>query len=159
TESQRFGLFRLTGPPAGPRQVNWAIDNSNTDPTRNNVRILATTGGYRDDNGTPTRFISIIAFAQNPTFFAPPGSAQPCAQSDGTSVKRSVNPNALGPSILDSKGNVIGPNTMHDIVAQFEAYAGVKQKLPNGTFAFQPCSATVTTNCFSTDVSTPNLRQ
>ncbi len=66
---ERFGLFRKTGPPAGPGQVNWLIDHSNTDPDRNNVRILATTGGYRDDTGSPTQFISIIAFLLNQNFF------------------------------------------------------------------------------------------
>jgi hypothetical protein len=65
----RFGLFRKTGAPAGPNQVNWVIDNSNTDPNRNNVRILASTGGYKDDTGSPTQFISIIAFLPDQTFF------------------------------------------------------------------------------------------
>jgi hypothetical protein len=65
----RFGLFRQTGPPAGPGQFNWVVDNSNTDPTRKNVRILATTGGYIDDTGAPTDFISIIAFLFDQTFF------------------------------------------------------------------------------------------
>jgi hypothetical protein len=65
----RFGLFRKTGAPAGPNQVNWLIDNSNTDPNRNNVRILASTGGYKDDTGSPTQFISIIAFLPDQTFF------------------------------------------------------------------------------------------
>ena len=37
-----------------------------------NVRILATTGGYVDDGtGAPTDFISIIAFAPNQNFFLP----------------------------------------------------------------------------------------
>lgn len=65
----RFGLFRKSGAPAGPNQVNWVLDNSNTDPTRNNVRILASTGGYKDDTGSPTQFISIIAFLPDQTFF------------------------------------------------------------------------------------------
>lgn len=67
----RFGLFRETGPPAfEPDQVNWVVDDSNTDPTRRNVRILATTGGYVDDGtGSPTDFISIIAFVTNQSFF------------------------------------------------------------------------------------------
>ena len=67
----RFGLFRKTGPPAFELgQVNWVADDSNTDPTRRNVRILATTGGYVDDGtGSPTDFISIIAFVTNQSFF------------------------------------------------------------------------------------------
>jgi len=67
----RFGLFRQTGPPAFlPGQVNWVVDNSNTDPDRKNVRILATTAGYIDDGtGAPTQFISLIAFLLNQNFF------------------------------------------------------------------------------------------
>jgi hypothetical protein len=66
----RFGLFRRTGPPAQNGQVNWVIDNSNTDPDRNDVRILATTAGYIDDGtGAPTQFISLIAFMLNQSFF------------------------------------------------------------------------------------------
>src|SRR5215471_13286946 len=73
TSGQRFGLFRQTGPPArGQGQVNWVHDStcSETDPTRTNVRILATTGGYIDDGtGAPTDFISLIAFLLNQDFF------------------------------------------------------------------------------------------
>ncbi|HKV39280.1 MAG TPA: hypothetical protein VJX67_08710 [Blastocatellia bacterium] len=69
--AQRFGFFRRFGPPAFfPGQANWVFDNSNTDPDRKNVRILATTGGYIDDGtGSPTQFISIIAFLLNQNFF------------------------------------------------------------------------------------------
>jgi len=70
--AQRFGLFRQTGPPAiFPGQVNWKIDPTtcSRDAVRNNVRILATTGGYIDSDGSPTDFISIIAFVVNQNFF------------------------------------------------------------------------------------------
>ena len=68
----RFGLFRQTGAPASGHQVNWVNDTtcSANDPTRKNVRILATTGGYSDDGtGQASHFISIIAFVQNQNFF------------------------------------------------------------------------------------------
>ena len=68
----RFGFFRLNGPPATGNQVNWVNDStcSTKDPTRKNVRILATTGGYVDNGtGAPTDFISIIAFVLNQNFF------------------------------------------------------------------------------------------
>lgn len=66
----RFGIFRQTGPPAHDGQLNWVIDNSNTDPDRNNVRILATTAGYIDDGtGAANQFISLIAFVMDQTFF------------------------------------------------------------------------------------------
>jgi hypothetical protein len=72
TPAQRFGLFRKTGPPAiFPGQVNWVIDNTcgTRDAVRNNVRILATTGGYIDSDGSPTDFINIMAFLTNQNFF------------------------------------------------------------------------------------------
>ena len=52
----RFGTFRQTGPPASGSQVNWVNDTADcaaVDPTRRNVRILATTGGNADDGNSP----------------------------------------------------------------------------------------------------------
>ena len=138
---QRFGFSRLTGPPAGPGQVNWVVDNSNTDPTRNNIRILASTGGYKDDTGSPTQFISIIAFLTSPDFF--------------TGV-----PNARGITMEQIAGI---PNNNG---SAFEAYAGVKQIGPGGVFLPAPCASIGIANgipgktCFSVaSVETPNLRQ
>ena len=137
---QRFGLFRQTGPPAFQReQLNWVTDRtcSQRDPDRTNVRILATTGGYIDDGtGSPTDFISIIAFLTDQTFF------NTANQSGGT-------------------GNARG-TAMEDIVSNFEAYAALKQRLPNGQFALTPCGTmgTGATPCFQvTSVATPQLRQ
>src|SRR5258708_31548787 len=127
----RFGTFRQTGPPAGPGQVNWVVDNSGTDPDRRNVRILATTGCYIDDGpGAGTQFISLIAFLFDQTFFT------------GVANARGIH--------------------MVDIINDFEAYAAIKQKKPDGTFFTRPCLASIgqTTNCFSVaSVATPNLRQ
>jgi hypothetical protein len=131
--AQRFGLFRLNGPPAQPGQVNWVSDSgcSIKDPTRKNVRILATTGGYVDDGtGAPTDFISIIAFVPNQNFFLPVVNA------------RGIN--------------------MPFIVSHFEAYAALKQRLPGGVFARTPCGTmgTGAKPCFPvTSVATPALRQ
>lgn len=75
----RFGFFRQNGPPATGGQNNWVNDPSCSanDPTRKNVRILATTGGYIDDGtGSPTDFISIIAFVLNQNFFTGVGNAR-----------------------------------------------------------------------------------
>jgi hypothetical protein len=138
-----FGSNRLTGPPAGPGQVNWVVDNSNTDPDRNNVRILATTGGYKDDTGSPTQFINIIAFLNDRTFFTPENRDIP-----------------QGP------GNARGV-TMEDIASTFEAYAGLRQVGPDGVFHPTPCAPSLgdptliaAGNCFSVaSVATPNLRQ
>ncbi len=135
----RFGTFRQTGPPASSFNGgtnNWVADStcSATDPTRRNFRILATTGGYVDDGtGSPTDFISILAFLTN--------------QNDFTGVANARN------------------IQMVDIVTNFEAYAALKQRLPNGTFARNPCGTMAspdapTTPCFPvTSVATPNLRQ
>jgi hypothetical protein len=133
----RFGLFRLHGPPAPDGQVNWVNDPtcSQNDPTRKNVRILATTGGYVDDGtGAPTDFISIIAFLLNSNFFT------------GVANARNIQ--------------------MIDIVSNFEAYAALKQFVPDGhgktTFALTPCGTMGdgTTPCFPvTSVATPQLRQ
>jgi hypothetical protein len=67
----RFGIFRQTGPPATGSQLNWVNDTScsGKDPDRTNVRILATTAAYKDDDGAPTEFFSIIAFVLNQNFF------------------------------------------------------------------------------------------
>jgi hypothetical protein len=131
--AQRFGLFRLNGPPAQLGQANWVNDSgcSIKDPTRKNVRILATTGGYVDDGtGAPTDFISIIAFVPNQNFFLPVVNA------------RGIN--------------------MPFIVSNFEAYAALKQRLPGGVFARTPCGTmgTGAKPCFPvTSVATPALRQ
>ena len=137
---QRFGLFRKTGPPAGPHQVNWKIDGSNTDPVRNNIRILATTGGYKDDTGSPTQFISIIAFLLDKTFF------NMANQSGGTGNGRGL--------------------ALQDIVANFEAYGAPKQVGSDGVFRPTPCASVgdqaevAKGNCFSVaSVETPHLRQ
>ncbi|MGH9827000.1 MAG: hypothetical protein ACREDR_27545, partial [Blastocatellia bacterium] len=80
---QRFGLFRQFGPPAPDHKANWVVDNSNTDPDRNNIRILATTGGYSDDgSATPNHFISIIAFITNQSFFTGVANARGIQMSD-----------------------------------------------------------------------------
>jgi hypothetical protein len=137
----RFGLFRKTGPPAGPNQVNWVTDNSNTDPNRNNVRILASTGGYKDDTGSPTQFISIIAFLTNQTFFNQDN------QHGGAGNARGL--------------------PMQDIAGNFEAYVGLKQIGPGNVFLPTPCAASIGVangvpgkDCFSVaSVETPNLRQ
>ena len=139
----RFGFRsnRLTGPPAGPNQVNWKLDSSNTDPVRNNVRILATTGGYKDDTGSPTQFISIIAFLFDENFF-------------------------LARNRTGGPGNARGI-PMQDIVANFEAYAALKQVGRDGVFRPTPCAPSIGDpveiakhNCFPVDsVETPHLRQ
>ena len=144
--SQRFGFspsgapVRLTGPPAGPGQHNWVVDKSNTNPDRNDIRILASTGGYKDDTGSPTQFISIIAFLHDQNIFTPAN------QSGGAGNARGL--------------------AMQDIAGSFEAYTALKQVGPDGVFRPTPCASigdpaeVAKGNCFSVaSVATPNLRQ
>jgi hypothetical protein len=151
----RFGTSRLTGPPAMGNQVNWVADPtcSQFDPDRRNFRILATTGGFTDDGtDAPKAFISILGFLNSQAAFE-------------TTYSRTVGGNTI--SISDSQ-NPRGI-AMQDVVSNFEAYALVKQRLPNGVFATNPCQADIAsplapaTPCFQLNnvntVYTPNLRQ
>jgi len=129
----RFGLFRQTGPPARDGHVNWVVDNSNTDPDRKNVRILATTAGYIDDGtGAPTQFISLIAFLLDQSFFT------------GVANKRGI-----------QMQDIVG--TFEAYAAQKQVTPdGVFHPTPCGSLgdpAFQG-------NCFdASSVATPTLRQ
>ena len=163
-ESARFGLFRQTGPPAPPGKFNWVIDDSNPSPIRNNVRILATTGAYRDSDGAPNQFFSIIALAQ---CGEPTGTA--CTNKNGrnfftgVSNKRGITmeqivgiPNAPLPGC--NPGQPFDPKTCS---SNFEAYAGLKQVV-NGMIAPSPCGTMGDglTPCFPvTSVETSHLRQ
>jgi hypothetical protein len=188
--AQRFGLFRQTGPPAiFPSQRNWVVDNtcSTRDGVRKNVRILATTGGYIDSDGSPTDFISIIAFLTNQNFFesnyvngnpafnctvpTPPNlPTSGCvvissAQGDG-SVNAGLNARNTPSSFYNNlPGNAGGPqgDDMQDIVSNFEAYAAIRQTV-NGKLTFTPCGSmgngATPPNCFPvTSVATPVLSQ
>jgi hypothetical protein len=130
----RFGDFRQFGPPAFlPGQVNWVNDGncSVNDPNRRNVRILATTGAYKDNDGAPTEFLSIIAFVLNQNFFLT---------------------GAMG---INARGF-----TAQAIINNFEAYGATTQKV-NGVLAPSPCGTMGDglTPCFDvTSVATPVLR-
>lgn len=151
----RFGTSRLTGPPATGNQVNWVADPtcSSNDPNRRNFRILATTGGFPDDGtGAPNDFISILGFVTTQAAFETTYSRT--AGSHDITISNSQNPRGIA---------------MQDVVSNFEAYALVKQRLPNGVFATNPCQTDMVsplappTPCFElndvTTVFTPNLRQ
>jgi hypothetical protein len=164
----RFGNSpngRQFGPPATGNQANWVVDTTNCaakDPTRRNIRILATTAGYIDDGtGSPTDFISLIAFLTNQSDFS-------------TDYSRTVGSNGnVGPGntiTIDSNGLNPRGHAMQGIISSFEAYGALKQTLPSGPFAGKlaptPCKSMgdptlpAGTPCFSVDsVATPNLRQ
>jgi hypothetical protein len=163
----RFGTARRTGPPATGTQVNWVADSncSVNDPDRRNFRILATTGGFTDDGtGSANAFISILGFITNQNAFETTYSRT--VGTGGGTIGGSV-----GPGNTISISNSSNPRgiAMADIVSNFEAYAMVKQRLPNGVFATNPCAADIAsplappTPCFQLNnvstVYTPNLRQ
>jgi len=187
----RFGDFRQTGPPATGTQQNWVPDSTcaTNDPTRRNFRILATTGGNADDGNSPfsnntpetLEFISILAFAHAQSFFentysrtvgaiGPNGGLDNQQTNAGSTISVGTFEGASAPA-----ANPRGIH-MEDIVGHFEAYASLKQTLPGGVFAMNPCAADMVsplapaTPCFSvadafvgghtvSDVATPNLRQ
>jgi hypothetical protein len=164
----RFGTLRQFGPPATTStQANWVADTTcaTNDPTRRNFRILATTGGYPDDNsGVSTDFISILAFLTSQT------------DDFETSFSGSEGDN---PITIANGVNLRGI-AMVDLVGHFEAYGPQKQTIPAGrpfagSLAPTPCGVNLDPNvpagtpCFpvavadangiSANVATPNLRQ
>jgi len=155
----RFGSSRQFGPPARNRtQANWVEDANcaSNDPDRQNFRILATTGGYIDDeSGNATDFISLIAFLTSQQGFE-------------TSYSRAVGTIAAGGGNIISISNSQNPRSisMQNIVSNFEAYPALKQAVGNGVLAPTPCGSLFDPNippnspCFSVaSVATPNLRQ
>jgi hypothetical protein len=174
--SARFGLFRQTGPPAPAGKSNWVIDDSNTSPIHNNVRILATTGAYRDSDGAPNQFFSLIALAQ-------------CGEAKGTSCTNNAfrsfftgAKNARGITMeeivgVPNAGCPPGvkchtrpplpgcapgqPFDPKNCASNFEAYGAPKQVV-NGVIAPSPCGVMGDglMPCFPvTSVETPHLRQ
>ncbi len=155
----RFGTGRQFGPPSRlTTQPNWVADASCVvkDPNRRNFRILATTGGYIDDNtGNATDFISLIAFLTSQTAFE-------------TSYSRTVGEIPAGGGNTISITNSQNPRgiALQDIVSNFEAYPALRQAVGAGVLAPTPCGTMFDTNiptnspCFSVaSVATPNLRQ
>jgi hypothetical protein len=155
----RFGTRRQFGPPARSRgQANWVADTncSTNDPNRSNFRVLATTGGYIDDqSGNATDFISLIAFLTSQQAFESSYSRTvgSIGGIGGTtiSISNSQNPRGIA---------------LQAIVSNFEAYPALKQEVGNGVLAPTPCGSLFDPNiplnspCFSVaSASTPNLRQ
>lgn len=189
----RFGTFRQFGPPATGTQANWVADSTNCaakDPTRRNFRILATTGGNSDDGNSPfscadqggafavpqcagqptvpetLEYISILAFLHSEAAFETTYSRTVGAINGGLD---GVQQNAGEVISIANSANPRGIR-MEDIIGHFEAYAHIRQKQSNGTFALNPCAADMqsslapTTPCFSvadsngvSDVATPKL--
>jgi hypothetical protein len=176
----RFGSFRRFGPPATTStQANWVTDTNcaTNDPTRRNARILATTGAFRDDNGAPTEFFSIIAFAHSQAFFEPTYSRTVGATGTGSGTTISV---VQGHDPATGATGAVNPRSiaMEDLVGNFEAYGAPKQTITlNGqhVLAPTPCGslhdpAVATNDCFPTkdgknadgstlsNIATPNIR-
>lgn len=197
----RFGSFRQFGPPATGTQANWVADSncSTTDPTRRNFRILATTGGNSDDDNSPftcadlgdspacvnqptvpetLEYISILAFLHSEAAFETNYSRTVGAINGGLDGVQQNDGEVISIGTFEGKSapaeNPRGIR-MEDIIGNFEAYARIRQKQPDGTFALNPCAADMqsplaaTTPCFSvadtkdangntvSDVATPKL--
>ena len=131
----RFGLFRQFGPPARTStQANWVVDNNCTadSPNTRTNVRILATTGGYVDDGT-----------KSPTDFI--------------SIIAFLLNQKFFTGVADAR-----QTQMVDIVSHFEAYAAVKQRLSNGTFALTPCGTMGTGKkpCFDvTSVATPRLRQ
>ena len=192
------GTTRRTGMPATGNQVNYVADSTcaQRDPTRRNYRILATTGGNADDGNSPFscanqpapvapqcagnttlepetyEFINILAFLTSQDAFENSylrnvglinGGLDRVQQNPGEDV--SIGQSSLG----EAPAQTLRSFAMQDIVSNFEAYAALKQTLPNGQFAMNPCAADMqsplapSTPCFPVNtvqtVFTTNLSQ
>lgn len=147
---QRFGIFRQFGPPATGSQANWVTDPtcSQNDPEKTNVRILATTGGYSDDDTTnANQFISIIAFLTTPKVFTGIANARNIQAVDiignfeaYAAIKQVAGDGSFLPQPCGTMGQAVG--------------GGPTESPPLGA------PAAATTPCFKVDsVATPALRQ
>jgi hypothetical protein len=132
--AQRFGMFRQFGPPASGFQANWVVDPTCSTNDPDRKNIrILATTAGYPDDGTGTPNNFISIIA----FLTNQNFF------NGVANKRGI--------------------FMADIISNFEAYAALKQRLPDGTFATQPCGSlrtSTTTPCFPvTSVATPQLRQ
>jgi hypothetical protein len=160
---------RQTGPPATGSQLNWVNDTncSATDPTRRNVRILATTGGNADDGNSPFScadqngafsvpqcagqsagipitldFISILAFIHAQGAFETTDSRTVGAITNGGLDGVQSNPGEI--ISITNSANPRGIR-QEDIVGNFEAYGALDQfsntlKCPKGATLASQCT-------------------
>lgn len=171
-ESERFGRFRRIGPHG---EINWKMDPSNTSPIHNNIRILQTVGAYKDDDGSPNQFFSIIALAKSDRFFGkidapnnePPNDPDGADDEHHLVTGSAVNARGITMEQIVGVPNNNGPAcdpTMPlnpNCSTGFEAYAGLKQTV-NGVIAPSPCAkiGDGLRPCFPvTSIETSHLRQ
>jgi hypothetical protein len=144
----RFGLFRQTGPPAPSGEFNWVKEpGSNSSPTHNDVRILATTGPIMTAMESPNSSF-IIAFAHDRSIFTQDtGGIGGVPNARGIPMEAIVgipspigdpnlNLNALPPPLNTFVPNFAGLTSGNP--SAFEAYAALKQVV-NGVIAPSPC--------------------
>ena len=152
----RFGTSRRTGPPARGNQVNWVADS---DLRRATTPSAGTSASWPLPAGSPT------TARTRPTSSSPSWVSSPARA-------LSRRPIRVLPALTTSRSATVrtrAESAMEDIVSNFEAYAMVKQRLPNGQFATNPCDTDMAsplappTPCFQLNtvntVFTPNLRQ
>ena len=135
---QRFGpeagqFGRKFGPPASGSQANWVIDP---------------TCSVNDPDRNNTRILATTAG------YVDDGTGAP---TDFISIIAFLTNQNFFTGVANARSI-----QMVDIVSNFEAYAALKQRLPDGTFALTPCGTmgTGAKPCFPvTSVATPQLRQ
>lgn len=133
TAGQRFGIFRQFGPPASGTQANWVVDSTCS------------------TNNPDTTNIRILATTAG---YPDDGTA---ASNEFISIIAFLTNQNFFTGVANAR-NI----QMVDIISNFEAYAALKQRLSDGTFAKTPCGTMGTgkTPCFPvTSVATPQLRQ
>jgi len=131
--AQRFGRFRQFGPPATGAQKNWVSDPTCSQDDPEKTNVrILATTAGYTDDGT-TNANQFISI-----------------------IAFLTNQNVF--TGVANKRNI----QMVDIIDNFEAYAALKQRLPDGTYATTPCGTmgTGAKPCFPvTSVATPQLRQ
>lgn len=154
-DANNLPVRQFGAPATQANQANWVTDTNctvNSSPIeRRNVRILATTGAFRDSDGAPTEFFSLIAFMNDAGAFL-----QSYTDQEGDNpIGIAPNSAGIGAEILPA-GNGRGYAIQNGIINNFVAYAAVTQKMANGALAPTPCGSLNNPNieagdCFNID--------
>jgi hypothetical protein len=124
-------LMRVGTPARTP--ADWAIDNSNTDPTRNNVRLLQTTGGF-DASGNLI-YYSIMGMVDPATFTADAAGRRarqiadafrafifPKTQPDGSIILSPALANRRQDNVFDTRNGYLSNNPLGLWILAFVQY-------------------------------------
>jgi hypothetical protein len=115
-------ILQRVGTPSNS-QLNWVVDNSNTDATRRNIRVLQTTGGFTHDG--KLLYYSIMGFV-NPNTFTTDAAGQvalaianrrqafifPIRQADGSYKLSPALGNRRQDNIFDTSGGYLSDDPL-----------------------------------------------